>query len=170
MSHCIFRETGEESPDWRLLRCTRVGCGRLLAVPQSLARQSVPLLRAKCRAPSGSPTFQAAPAQLQQPSAAERVRSLADATLDWMAAGCPERSAEEQHALAAICAACEHYRPDPVLPLLAGGQCDVCGCGLQPERKLLNAFRYATYWCVLGRWDRVGSGFARPPGSNSASR
>lgn len=100
---------------------------------------------------------------LSSPTAVQKVKNWATATAAWIAAGCPVRSAEEQHVLAEICHGCKHYKPDPVLPLLQGGQCGVCGCGIEPERKLMNALSYATYRCKKGFWDESGVTFVNPP-------
>lgn len=94
----------------------------------------------------------------------ERYRNWRDATEAWEAAGRPERSAAEQQLLADICRGCEHYKPDPLLPIvMGGGQCSACGCGLQPERKLFNALRFATYRCKKGRWNLAPVTFVDAP-------
>ena len=92
--------------------------------------------------------------KIAPPSARQKYRNWRDATEAWEAAGKPERSAEEQHLIADVCRGCEDYKPDPLVPIvLGGGQCKACGCGLQPERTLFNALRFATYRCKLGRWN-----------------
>lgn len=105
-------------------------------------------LRRECLPPGGVP---AAP-----PTATERLRNWATATEEWIAAGRPERSADEQRLIADVCRGCDQYRPEPLLPIvMGGGQCQACGCGLQPERRLGNALLYATYRCRLGRWNHL---------------
>lgn len=103
-----------------------------------------------------------------QLSLRQRYQDWRDATEEWSAAGKPERTAAEQHALADVCRGCDQYNPDPLLPIvMGGGQCQACGCGLQPERSLFNALRYATYKCKLGRWNELietgGASYVRPP-------
>jgi len=86
--------------------------------------------------------------------AGDKIRSWLSATEQWIAAGRPERDAAEQHLIADVCRGCEHYGKDPLLPIvMGGGTCKACGCGLQPERSLFNALRYATWRCKLGRWN-----------------
>lgn len=105
-------------------------------------------LRRECIPPGGVPS--------KPPTASQKLANWRTATDEWNAAGKPERSASEQHAIADVCRGCDQYNPDPLLPIvMGGGQCKACGCGLQPERSLFNALRYATYKCRLGRWNHL---------------
>ncbi len=108
-------------------------------------------------------SFASAPQPVLSPGFTEKAMNWFNATAAWVAAGRPVRSAEEQATLAEICRPCKYYKPDPVLPLLQGGQCGVCGCGIAPERKLLNALSYATYRCKQGYWDDAPVTFVTPP-------
>lgn len=105
---------------------------------------------------------------IKPPTLAQRYQNWRDATEAWEAAGKPERSSEEQHRIADICRGCEHYDKNPLLPIvMGGGQCKACGCGLQPERSLFNALRFATYRCKLGFWNKLIAekliSFVKPP-------
>lgn len=142
-------------------------CNLPLGGPRGQRRpiDGTPTVWRKCAV--ASPLVKPDPQPHKPPTPKERLKSWRDATAAWKAAGSPERTSAEQHALADICRGCELYKPDPLLPIvMGGGQCGACGCGLKPERNLFNALRFGTYKCKKGKWDAAiaaGVLYVEPP-------
>lgn len=90
------------------------------------------------------------------PSVAQRAKNYLSAREKWVAAGKPMRSAEERAALFAICQQCPsgEYREKLLRIVAPQGICDVCGCGLHPERDVANKLAWATEECPRGHWPK----------------
>lgn len=71
------------------------------------------------------------------PPVGQQLKTVTLATLKWVAAGRPERTAEEIDAILAVCKTCEHF---------TGSRCKLCGCWLRAKAKM------ATESCPDGRW------------------
>jgi hypothetical protein len=115
-------------------------------MPPSYIRQCVPKSPVVSKTPAG--------AEGSQPSIVQRAKQFKSARDRWVEAGKPLRTDEEKATLFAICAACPSglYEALPVAPLLAGGRCKACGCGLARERNTLNKIAWATENCPRGHW------------------
>jgi hypothetical protein len=99
------------------------------------------------------------------PTFKQRVRSYFGAREQWKAAGEPVRPIEQRALIEARCKQCPSgkYSAKPVLPLMSGGTCQDCGCGIHAERNLLNAAAWSTYKCLRGHWDDLPIDFVDPP-------
>lgn len=153
---CEWVEFADKPGHWY---CPNCGIPRGGAKGQRRPTEYPANLRRECIPPGGP---------VKPPTAAQKLANWRDASDAWNAAGKPERSSDEQHLIADVCRGCEHYSKDPLLPIvMGGGQCKACGCGLQPERSLFNALRFATYKCKLGRWNHLIArkliSFVKPP-------
>lgn len=104
-------------------------------------------VRRECR-PGG------VPASREQPRVVSTgpVRRYLSAREKWIAAGRPLRNAEDRATLFAICEACPEYQP---LPVVEGGRCKVCKCGIAQERDTLNKIAWATEECPRGKWPKA---------------
>lgn len=89
--------------------------------------------------------------EIKPPSAITRARNYVSAREKWIQAGRPVRSTEEMAAIFAICEACpsDKYKP---LPVVDGGTCRACGCGIAKERKVANKIAWGTEVCPLDHW------------------
>ena len=101
-------------------------------------------VRRECKPPSP-----AVKRQQKAVIAANPVRRYLTARDKWIAAGKPLRDAAERRTLFAICEACPEYQP---LPVVEGGRCKACSCGIARERDTLNKIAWATEECPRGRW------------------
>lgn len=124
-------------------------CGRPRGWPRGQTHPSplpARLLRACIATPATPPN---AP-RSQPPSMTQRVANYRDAHAKWNAAGCPVRSDERMLELYETKCHTNQCGQFNGLPLALGGECKACGCGLHPERKLLNKLYWATEACPKG--------------------
>lgn len=89
------------------------------------------------------------------PSVLQRAKNYKSARDKWIEAGRPVRSDDEMAAIFTICQSCpsEQYKP---LPVIDGGTCQACGCGVAKERKIANKIAWSTERCPRGHWPAAG--------------
>lgn len=91
-----------------------------------------------------------------------RAKQYKSAREKWIEAGRPVRTAGDMAAIFAVCQACPsgEYKP---LPVVDGGTCDACGCGIAKERKLANKIAWSTEKCPRGHWPAAALANIEPP-------
>lgn len=122
-------------------------------------------VRRQCTGPPAEPGAVVAELSRRPTSIVTRARKYLSARDKWVAAGKPLRTDAEKALLFACCQACPtgEYDPTPVGPLLKGGKCRVCQCGVAAERNTLNKTAWATERCPRGHWDALGVAFVDSP-------
>lgn len=78
----------------------------------------------------------------------EAATRYAEATLDWMAKGCPVRTDSEVLQVLDTCKACEHF----IKHNDQSGYCQVCGCSVNVYGGFVNKAKRATEHCPLNKW------------------
>ena len=79
-------------------------------------------------------------AMFRRPSIADKINSVTNAGMEWVASGMPLVSASQLETRKAICSGCDQFD---------GWRCAVCGCAASVK------LRMATSACPVGKWGAI---------------